>query len=148
MKKVVILAAGLLVLAACEKKEEPVVEPFEVRISPVLTKVAETSFEKGDAIGVNISRGTTPYTTNSKLTYDGNEFSGSLLWYAEGADQATVWAYYPYSETLPTSFTVQADQSTGTSASDFVAGTKEGVIPSAHAITVPFQHKLSALSST
>ena len=145
MKKVVILAAGLLVLAACEKKEEPVVEPFEVRISPVLTKVAETSFEKGDAIGVNISRGTTPYTTNSKLTYDGNEFSGSLLWYAEGADQATVWAYYPYSETLPTSFTVQADQSTGTSASDFVAGTKEGVIPSAHAITVPFQHKLSRI---
>ena len=145
MKKVVILAAGLLVLAACAKKEEPVVEPFNVRISPVLTKVAETTFDTGDAIGVNISRGATAYATNAKLTYDGSEFSGSLQWYAEGADQATVWAYYPYSETLPTSFTVQADQSTGTSASDFVAGVKEGVIPSAHAITVPFQHKLTRI---
>ena len=145
MKKVVILAAGLLVLAACAKKEEPVVEPFNVRISPVLTKVAETTFDTGDAIGVNISRGATAYATNAKLTYDGSEFSGSLQWYAEGADQATVWAYYPYSETLPTSFTVQADQSTGTSASDFVAGVKEGVIPSAHAITIPFQHKLTRI---
>jgi uncharacterized protein (TIGR02145 family) len=145
MKKAVILAAGLLVLAACGKKEEPVVELFNVRISPVLTKVAETTFESGDAIGVNISRGAAAYATNAKLTYDGSEFSGSLQWYAEGADQATVWAYYPYSETLPTSFTVQADQSTGTSASDFVAGVKEGVIPSAHAITVPFQHKLTRI---
>lgn len=145
MKKAVILAAGLLVLAACGKKEEPVVELFNVRISPVLTKVAETTFESGDAIGVNISRGAAAYATNAKLTYDGAEFSGDLQWYAEGADQATVWAYYPYSETLPTSFTVQADQSTGTSASDFVAGVKEGVIPSAHAITVPFQHKLTRI---
>lgn len=145
MKKAVILAASLLVLAACGKKEEPVVELFNVRISPVLTKVAETTFESGDAIGVNISRGAAAYATNAKLTYDGAEFSGDLQWYAEGADQATVWAYYPYSETLPTSFTVQADQSTGTSASDFVAGVKEGVIPSAHAITVPFQHKLTRI---
>ena len=145
MKKVVILAACLLVLAACGKKEDPVVEPFNVRISPVLTKVAETTFDSGDAIGVNISRGATPYATNDKLIYDGSEFSGSLQWYAEGTDQATVWAYYPYSETLPTSFTVQADQSTGTSASDFVAGIKEGVIPSAHAITIPFQHKLTRI---
>lgn len=140
-----ILAAGILALAACGKKEEPVVELFNVRISPVLTKVAETTFESGDAIGVNISRGAAAYATNAKLTYDGSEFSGSLQWYAEGADQATVWAYYPYSENLPTSFTVQADQSTGTSASDFVAGVKEGVIPSAHAITVPFQHKLTRI---
>ena len=145
MKKALILAAGLLVLAACEKKEEPVVEPFNVRISPVLTKVAETTFDNGDAIGVNISRGATAYATNAKLTYDGSEFSGSLQWYAEGTDQATVWAYYPYSETLPTSFSVQADQSNGTSASDFVAGIKEGVIPSAHAITIPFQHKLTRI---
>jgi uncharacterized protein (TIGR02145 family) len=145
MKKVMILAAGLLALAACTQKEEPVRETFDVRISPVLTKVAETTFENGDAIGVNISRGATPYATNAKLTYNGTEFSGNLQWYAEGTDQATVTAYYPYSETLPTSFSVQADQSAGTSASDFVAGIKEGVIPSAYAVTVPFRHKLTRI---
>ena len=69
MKKVVILAAGLLVLAACGKKEEPVVELFNVRISPVLTKVAETTFESGDAIGVNISRGAAAYATNAEDSY-------------------------------------------------------------------------------
>ena len=145
MKKTLILAAGLLALVACNKKEESVTQPFEVRISPVLTKVAETTFENGDAIGVNINRGASAYASNAKLTYNGIDFSGDLLWYAEGTDPATIQAYYPYSETLPTSFTVQADQSTGTSASDFVAGIKEGVLPSAYAVTIPFRHKLTRI---
>ena len=151
MKKTLTLAVCLLALAACNKTT-PVPAPdkgeaqvYGVRISPVMTKASETSFDAGDAIGVTITRTAGAYATNEKLTYDGTVFAGDLMWYAEGADGATVKAYYPYSATVPASFTVEADQSEGTSASDFIAGAKEGVLPSAHAVTVPFKHKLSRI---
>lgn len=143
---------GLLAVAACEKAPvTPETEPqkeaevYDVRIAPVMTKVTQTAFEEGDAIGVTITRTGGVYATNEKMSFDGSVFSGSLKWYAEGAEGATLAAYYPYSAGGSSSFAVQADQSAGTSASDFVAGIKEGVLPSAHAVTVPFKHKLSAI---
>ena len=143
---------GLLAVAACEKAPvTPETEPqkeaefYDVRIAPVMTKVTQTAFEEGDAIGVTITRTGGVYANNEKMSFDGSVFSGSLKWYAEGAEGATLAAYYPYSAGGSSSFAVQADQSAGTSASDFVAGIKEGVLPSAHAVTVPFKHKLSAI---
>lgn len=152
MKKLFFSLACIVAIAACQKNVpswKPV-EPTEVKsavkITPVITKVTSTQFEAGDAIGVNITRANdVVYAANTKLTYDGSVFSGSLMWYAEGTEGATVAAYYPYAETVPTSFTVQADQSAGTSASDFVAGGKSGVLPSAHAVVIPFQHKLTKI---
>jgi len=141
-----------MAVAACEKNiptwtpSEPSENAIPVKISPVITKVTETQFETGDAIGVTIVRSDeSKYADNVKLTYDGTVFSGSLMWYAEGTDGANVSAYYPYAETAPTSFSVQADQSAGCSSSDFVAGGKTGVLPSAHATVIPFQHKLSRI---
>lgn len=152
MKKIVFLSACLLAVMACEKKAvTPEVDPqqpgqqYPVSIVPVMTKVTQTAFEQGDAVGVTITRTEGAYATNEKMVYDGSVFSGSLKWYAEGTEGATVAAYYPYAATVPASFTVQDDQSTGVSASDFVAGIKEGVLPSAHAVTIPFKHKLSLL---
>ena len=152
MKKILILGTCFLAVMACEKKNvtpdtpgEQTEEARDVRIVPVMTKVTQTAFETGDAIGVTITRSTGAYVTNEKMTYDGSVFSGSLKWYAEGADGATVSAYYPYSATAPESFSVQEDQRAGTSASDFVAGIKENVLPSAHPVTLPFRHKLSAV---
>lgn len=151
MKKLFLLGACLLALAACEKKSvfpEPTPEQGEkrlVRIAPVMTKVTESAFEAGDAIGVTITRTAGVYADNEKMTFDGSVFSGSLMWYAEGADGATVLAYHPYSASQPTRFTVQADQRQGTSESDFVAAIKSGVLPSAHAVTLPFKHKLTRI---
>ena len=154
MKNCFRIVICLLAVAACSKNAEnpaPVTptqgdkSAYNVRITPVMTKVSDTAFDAGDAIGVNITRSSGTYAANEKLTYDGSIFSGNLMWYAEGADGATVQAYYPYSDNQPASFTVQADQSEGTSASDFVAGIKEGVLPSAHAVTIPFKHKLTRI---
>lgn len=152
MKKILFLSACLLAVMACEKKAvTPETGPQQdlqqqpVRIVPVMTKATQTAFEQGDAIGVTITRGEGAYATNEKMLFDGSVFSGSLKWYAEGTEGATVAAYYPYAATVPASFTVQADQSAGVSNSDFIAGIKEGVLPSAHAVTIPFKHKLSLL---
>lgn len=84
------------------------------------------------------------------MTYDGTAFSGDLNWYDEGAEESTLKAYYPYKEgeALPTRFTVQADQSEGTAASDFVSAVKENVLPSANAVSMVFKHRLSRLVVT
>ena len=156
MKKSVIFAGmALLTLAACNKT--PKVEPqpvdfsqYAVRVEPVITRATETNFEKGDQIGLSIIRATAEYATNQPLTYDGTAFSGDLNWYDEGAEESTLKAYYPYNSTeaLPTRFTVQADQSKGTSASDFVSAVKENVLPSANAVSMVFKHRLSRLVVT
>ena len=156
MKKSVIFAGmALLTLAACKKT--PNVEPqpvdfsqYAVRVEPVITRATETNFEKGDQIGLSIIRATGDYATNKKLTYDGTAFSGDLNWYDEGAEESTLKAYYPYNSTeaLPTRFTVQADQSKGTSASDFVSAVKENVLPRANAVSMVFKHRLSRLVVT
>ena len=152
MKKVLIPILCIAALAACNKTvpatpDQPATgaETFSVRILPVMTKVTDTAFENGDAIGVTITRESGAHATNEKLTYNGTEFSGSLMWYAEGTAGATVSAYYPYAEAVPAKFSVAADQSAGTSASDFVAGSKEGVLPSASAVVIPFKHKLTKI---
>lgn len=152
MKKVLIPILCIAALAACNKTvpvtpDQPATgaETFSVRILPVMTKVTDTAFENGDAIGVTITRESGAHATNEKLTYNGTEFSGSLMWYAEGTAGATVSAYYPYAEAVPAKFSVTADQSAGTSASDFVAGSKEGVLPSASAVVIPFKHKLTKI---
>ena len=146
MKKEVSFLAALLLLAACEKT--PAVsdgEPLPLRIVPVMTKAGETDFDAGDAIGVSILRAGVPYVTNEKLSYDGSVFAGDLCWYAEGGETAVLKAYYPYSATVPERFSVQADQREGTSASDFIAGSRDDVLPSAHAVTLPFRHRLSRI---
>ena len=142
MKRILILAGCLMALAACNKKEEPAKEAFAFRISPVLTKVSATSFDNGDAIGVNVYRTGAVHAQNARLTYDGNVFSGDLKWYTEEG-KAVVAAYYPYSATAPQEFSVQADQTAGTSSSDFVSGVKYDVTPSEDAVVIPFKHKLS-----
>ena len=156
MKKSVIFAGmALLTLAACNKT--PNVEPqpvdfsqYAVRVEPVITRATETNFEKGDQIGLSIVRATGDYATNKQLTYNGTEFSGDLNWYDEGAEESTLKAYYPYNSTeaLPTRFTVQSDQSQGTSSSDFVSAVKENVLPSANAVSMVFKHQLSRLVVT
>lgn len=150
--------AGLaLLLTACDSKEnkEPVIPETDfsdvaVRIEPIITKVTETDFVSGDAIGLTITREAGVHASNEKLTYDGTAFTGSLKWYAEGADKSTLAAYYPYADAVPTSFTVAADQSTeaALSASDFVSAVKADVLPSANAISMAFKHQLSRIVIT
>ena len=146
---------ALLSLAACNKNPNTAPQPvdfsqYAVRLEPVITRATETNFEKGDQIGLSIVRATGDFATNVSLTYDGTAFSGDLNWYDDGSEASTLKAYYPYNSTeaLPTRFTVQSDQSKGTSSSDFISAVKENVLPSANAVSMVFKHQLSRLVVT
>ncbi|MBQ4285418.1 MAG: fimbrillin family protein, partial [Bacteroidales bacterium] len=162
MKKFFAIATGLLMMAACAKEPQsqvtptpgtaPEFTPTAIRIAPVMTKVTETAFENGDAIGLTVTRGAagaeapSAWASNKKLTFNGLEFTSDLLWYPEGTDEATLAAYYPYiAEGVPATFTVAIDQADGIQDSDLIAAVKSGVLPTANAVTMPFKHKLSRL---
>ena len=158
-KRTLLFVACALTLAACNKTapvfnddpDDPALageSSGTVRIVPLMTKVTETSFENTDAIGVTI----TPSAEiegfsaqNLKFVHDGTAFSSSLKWYSTGTTTSTITAYYPWSATVPTSFTVQADQRNGTGPSDFVAGSKADVLPTTAAVPIPFKHKLTRI---
>ena len=156
MKRAIIFAGlAVLALASCKKNVEPGKDPvdfsqYKVRVEPVITRVTETNFEAGDAIGLSIIRKSGDYATNVQMKYDGTAFSGDLNWYDDGEEASTIKAYYPYKEGegLPTMFSVQQDQSKGTAASDFVSAVKENVLPSANAVAVVFKHQLSLVVTT
>lgn len=147
MKKVILLAAAVSVLAGCQTKKIETPVPGLVKIVPVMTKVTDVNFENGDKVGVTIMQGDVAYAKNQLLTYSDNVFSGTLNWYAEALTPSTLTAYYPYAaEGAPSAFKVAADQTTGYGASDFIAGKKEEVTPSVNAIIVPFKHMLTKIS--
>ena len=159
MRKILFFVAGALALAACGKTAPAFIDDPDdpayageaartIRIVPLMTKVTETSFEETDAIGVTVTPSTEVEgfsAQNLKFVYDGSAFSSSLKWYSAGTTTSTITAYYPWSETVPTSFTVQSDQRNGTGSSDFVAGSKADVLPTAAAVPVPFKHKLTRI---
>ena len=154
MKKYFSALACLLMLAACNKPGTEPVNPsgaagtMPVRITPVITRATETSFEDGDQIGLTITRATGAYVTNEQLSFANGVFAGNLNWYKDGTDAATLAAYYPYASSVPATFSVAADQRNGIGTSDFIAAVKENVSPSASTITMPFQHKLTRIKVT
>ena len=82
MKRTLLLAGvAVLALAACHKNEKPEPRPvdfsqYKIRVEPVITRVTETNFENGDAIGVSVVKPSGDYAANVKLTYDGTAFAG------------------------------------------------------------------------
>ena len=148
MKKILLLSGlALLAFAACNKLPEkaPDYSNAAIVVEPVITRATETNFENGDAIGLTVSRAAGVHADNARLTYDGSAFKGDLTWYAEGGDEATFAAYYPYAATKPASFTVAADQSAGLSSSDFISAVKENVVPTPAEVTMVFKHRLARL---
>ena len=147
MKRLLFLSACLLMASvACQRQQPEPAPAATIRIVPVITKATETDFENGDAIGVTITRAAGEFASNAQFTFDGTAFTSNLTWYNESTDPATVKAYYPYAAAAPATFTVAADQSAGTSVSDFIAAVKENVLPSSEAIVLPFKHKLTAIA--
>ena len=155
MKKTLILAVLVaLPFTACKKTPEPGgpvdFSQYKLRVEPVITRATETNFESGDQIGLSVLRATGEYATNAPLTHDGTAFSGDLDWYENGEETCTLKAYYPYveGEKLPVNFSVQADQTQGLAASDFVSAVKEGVLPSANTVPLVFKHQMCRLVIT
>lgn len=142
------LFAGLLILFSCNKVENTTPDD-QVKIAPIITRALSLNFRENDKIGVRItmeSDGST-YAENAMMTYDGTSFSGDLKWYRDGASTCTLTAWYPYDEAgFPSTFTVAADQSKGTEASDFMLAVEKGVYPSSNAVMAKFRHQFSQIN--
>ena len=142
-----IFAAALLV--SCQQEENETLTPANSRItiSPVITRATEVNFETGDKIGVTIiQNGDFVYAENKLMTFNDGVFAGDLLCYPEGNDKSQIVAYYPYREgNTPTSFSVEADQTTGYGASDLMAASNKDVLPTVNTITMNFKHLLTKL---
>ena len=154
MKKLLIPIACIAALVACDKVNPgdipggEIPEALNIKITPVITKVSETSFDKDDAIGVNIVKEEgVVYKENAQFIYDGANFTSDVKWYTELDKKAAITAYYPYAASgVPASFSVSPDQAAGLSASDFVAGSISGVTPTLEPVVIPFKHKLSLVT--
>lgn len=150
MKHTIFITASVLLglvfaASSCENKAETSAPSSQiVKIIPSITKVTDDSFETGDAIGVNIILPSGAYATNEKMEYNGSYFSSDLVWY-EGTSSSTVSAWYPYSNNVPSAFSVQTNQSSGLSSSDFVSGVFRYARPSETPLSMPFKHRMSRI---
>ena len=152
MKKIgFILVAVAAVFTACNKApESPDSISGNITISPLLTRASDTSFDNGDRIGLTIIKNTDgegeTFVENSPMEFADNEFTGNLQWYSESDVASTFIAYYPYDASgTPATFSVQTDQSKGTSSSDFIIGIEENITPTASAVGMTFRHVFSKI---
>lgn len=148
MKRYFALAFAALAFAACQQAVEPHVINGKVQVEPVITKATEVNFENGDQIGLTIAKvnGTEAYASNACLTFDGNVFSGELMWYTDAYSEANVYAYYPYkAEGAPAAYTAVADQTAGIGQADLMAAVKNNVLPTTNAITMVFKHLMTKI---
>ena len=145
MKKMSLAASAVLVLCACNRIETPDTASA-IRIEPIITKATQTDFETGDKVGLSITRAGSSYADNVLMTYDGQTFSGDLLWYTEGEQNSDFVAYYPYADAVPSTFSVAEDQSSAVAygASDLMAASKKDVTPQA-TVAMVFKHLLTRL---
>ncbi len=122
-------------------------------IDPMIqSRAADDSFDVGDKIALTVVMDDEQlYAINQEMSYDGNQFCGDTEWYSDESAQCTFIAYHPYiaGESLPTSFSVQADQSTaeGYSVSDLMVAHKSEVVRSTSTL-MTFTHLLSQMVAT
>lgn len=164
MKKLWLIAAGALMMAACgsdetEEQQQYVPEKGEIQlqfIHPNTTRATETAFENSDEIGVYVTAADEVLqiggneVNNEQFTYNGTSWTSKRHVYWNNG-QHDIYAYYPYTKTVNDvedfTFELQADQNTadGFTKSDFLWAGKKGVTASATAVPMTFAHKMSCI---
>lgn len=165
MKKLWLIAAGALMMAACSSDENEeqtfVADKGEIQLlfvhpNQTQTRATETSFENADEVGVYVTAADELLqiggneVNNEQFTYNGTSWTSKRkVYWNEGLHN--VYAYYPYSKTVNDvedfAFEVQADQNTtdGFTKSDFLWAGKKDVAASATAVAMTFAHKMSCV---
>ena len=137
-----------------------------------VTRASANAFADGDQVGIYAVNydGDTPGTlalkgnqaTNVRFTFDGTSAwtPDHDIYYKDKNTKVDIYGYYPYSSAISSvsewPFEVQEDQSTvsahgimgGYEASDFLWAKRESVTPTANAIQLLFQHKMSCVVVT
>lgn len=161
------IMAGAMALAmvGCDKFDKASETPDEIRFRaeyPAVTKASGSAFEKGDAVGVYMTKydGETAgllqvsgnYANNIRTVFDGSAWKSSPVIYWEDG-MFDVYAYYPYDKPASVdtyAFSVAADQSSpataealsGYEASDFLWAKAEKV-SRMDVVPLTFRHSMS-----
>ncbi len=135
----------------------PEEEKIPINIATAVTKVTDTAFEKGDAVGLYVVNqpaelaASGNHADNVKFTFDGDKWVAEkeLYWY-DDKTPADFYAYYPYMGNVDIgsySFSVQKDQSTeaGYKASELLFGKTLGVAPTPEPVLISTRHLMSCL---
>lgn len=159
------------IVAGCDssKKEEPEEIKIPIRISSTMTKVSESQFEKGDAIGLYVVNGKSNgtgswnpgvlnasgnYLTNVKYTYDGAWSAARQYYWADEETPAEFFCYFPYIANITNVATVPisvpADQSTKTKfcSGEILWGETELIKPTENIVNINTNHRTAQLSIT
>jgi hypothetical protein len=167
MKAKWLLILSAVLVLSCKKtggeQEVPVTpvvpeeEQIPINIATAVTKVTDTAFEKGDAVGLYVVNqpaelaASGNHADNVKFTYDGDRWVAEKdLYWVDDKTPADFYAYYPYMESVDIescSFSVQQDQSTeaGYKASELLFGKTLGIAPTPDPVLISTRHLMSCL---
>lgn len=126
------------------------------------SRVNESGFEANDKIGVYVSSTGTLSSSNNMLDNEGFTYSGGNIEAPEGKEvywgtpdvRLSVWAYYPYVESITDNaaypFSVKTDQSSAENFynSDFITASATNLPPQSEPIELTFNHSLSKIEIT
>ncbi len=157
MKNLALLALLVPVtLLSCKKavQETPAIP---IRIATSVTKVTDTAFEAGDAVGLFVVNNPSSlkqsgnHADNVKFTFDGEKWeTAKQLYWLDDKTAADFYTYYPYSSSASVSsygFSVRQDQSTeaGYKASEFLCGGNRAVAPTPDPVLISTKHIMSCI---
>lgn len=155
MKKVFLIAAATIALAACSNDDNYTDEPVAAHISATigksaLSRASETSWAKDDKIGVTMD----DRYTNMEYTTDGSgKFTGTTMYFKNKKEPVTLTAYYPFTGTEGTAAgkvaaSTNADNQTPANqvAIDFLFDKKSGILGTDPNVAFTFSHMMSKLT--
>lgn len=164
MKKIYILAAAALALAACDKNEDnPATAPVAAKITATIGKstvsrASDQSWDKGDEIGISSTVGGVawPYINVKYTTVDGDgKFKGQELFFYK---PMVLTAYYPFTGTggtapgtdgIITANTRPENQESGKQPLiDFLWDSQTGFTATDPNVNFTFAHKMSKITFT
>lgn len=162
MKKIFIIAAAALALAACDKNDDTQVSAPEAATvtatigESTVTRVSESQWEAGDKIGISSTVGAVggPYVNVGYTTDNGNgNFKGTPLFFYK---PMTLTAYYPFAGTEGTvpgtdgiiTATTDARAQKNLAAIDFLWDQQSGFTADNRDVNFTFSHKMSKVTFT
>ncbi len=165
----VVLLTGCLISCSADQTMEPdnipagkIAMNFNISHPSSQSRATETSFEKGDVVGLFVSEAEKPLeisgntVNNEGLTYSGTSWTASRTLYWD-AGTYNVYAYYPrvseVSSITDLPIEISTDQRAtadgsmnGYEASDFLYASAAGVVASTSPVNLQFNHIMSKLS--
>ena len=160
MNKTILFSCAILLLGACHDKPEPAqeVDRLPIRIATGMdTRVTDTAFDAGDAVGLYVAVGEAlstsgTHVSNVSFTFDGSAWqSQQELFWKDSETPADFYCYYPYrssvSDVHAVPVAVSSDQSTAESYAegDFLWGKRTEVKPTAEPVRIQVSHLMSNL---